>query len=373
MPPIQTMRSAASSRRWRIGKLDNTLIIYIEWRQRTSAGRFGCIGTPDDMPRYNGVVIPVAEQLKFYDVWGRPVTNPHMSVAWAWAFDTPFKWTKQVASHFGGTRQGMAMSWPGRINEAGGIRNQFHHMIDIVPTILEAAGIQAPGMVDGIAQKPIEGVSMTYTLDKDNAHAPSTRPRSISKCSAIARSTRTGGLREYTAAAPWLMGLGKMPEVLKGYERELYHIAQDYSEYKDLAASMPHKLQEMQEAFLVEAEKYNVFPLRQFGGGTPIRATAKSQPPGGSVYLQRRDVRHSPAARQTSWTRTYTFAAEVEIPQGGGEGMIVTHGGRSAATGCTSSRASRYSLQSVRPGAVPLGRTDALGARKAHHHVRFHL
>ena len=110
-----------------------------------------------------------------YEDWGSDKTYPHMSVAWSWAFDTPFKWTKQVASHFGGTRQGMAMSWPGHIKDAGGIRTQFHHMIDIVPTILEATGIQAPVMVNGIKQKPIEGVSMAYTFDKANANAPSKR------------------------------------------------------------------------------------------------------------------------------------------------------------------------------------------------------
>ncbi len=102
-----------------------------------------------------------------------------MAVGWTWAFDTPFKWTKQVASHFGGTRQGMAISWPGHIKDVGGIRTQFHHLIDIVPTILEATGIQAPVMVNGVAQKPIEGVSMAYTFDKANANAPSTRTHAI--------------------------------------------------------------------------------------------------------------------------------------------------------------------------------------------------
>jgi Sulfatase len=101
-----------------------------------------------------------------------------MAVAWSWAFDTPFKWMKQVASHFGGTRQGMAICWPNRIKDAGGIRSQFHHMIDIVPTILEATGIPAPLMVNGIAQKPIEGVSMTYTFDKSSARVPSILNRS---------------------------------------------------------------------------------------------------------------------------------------------------------------------------------------------------
>jgi arylsulfatase A-like enzyme len=116
-----------------------------------------------------------AEQMKAYDAWGSAATYPHMSVAWLWAFDTPFKWTKQIASHFGGTRQGMVIAWPNRIKDAGGIRTQFHHIIDIVPTILDAAGIQAPTMVNGIAQRPIEGVSMDYTFDKANANVPSIR------------------------------------------------------------------------------------------------------------------------------------------------------------------------------------------------------
>ena len=138
-------------------------------------------GTFNQMTAYNGIlnepeVKPVqAMNLLHYDDWGSNKTYPHMSVAWSWAFDTPFKWTKQVASHFGGTRQGLAISWPGHIKDVGGIRTQFHHVIDIVPTILEAAGIQAPEMVNGIKQKPIEGVSMVYTFDQANANAPSKR------------------------------------------------------------------------------------------------------------------------------------------------------------------------------------------------------
>ena len=141
-----------------------------------------------------GLEIPVAQQMKFYDAWGSDQTYPHMSVAWSWAFDTPFKWTKQVASHFGGTRQGMAMAWPARIKDAGGIRSQFHHMIDIVPTILEATGIPAPVMVNGVAQKPIEGVSMAYTWDKANATRLRRAQRSISRCSATAASTTMAGM-----------------------------------------------------------------------------------------------------------------------------------------------------------------------------------
>ena len=154
------------------GKLDNTLIIYICGDNGTSA-EGTTLGTPFDMAALQAIEIPVAEQLKHYDDWGSIKTQPHIAVAWAWAFDTPFKWVKQIASHFGGTRQGLAISWPGHITDVGGMRTQFHHLIDIAPTLLEASGIPAPVMVNGIAQKPIEGVSMAYTFDKANANAPS--------------------------------------------------------------------------------------------------------------------------------------------------------------------------------------------------------
>jgi len=158
-----------------MGKLDNTLIIYIDGDNGTSP-EGTLVGTPNVWRAYNGILdTPIADQLKSYDAWGSATTYPHMAVAWAWAFDTPFKWTKQIASHFGGTRQGLAISWPGHITDVGGIRTQFHHIIDIVPTILEAAGIPAPEMVDGIRQKPVEGVSMVYTFNKANANAPSKR------------------------------------------------------------------------------------------------------------------------------------------------------------------------------------------------------
>ncbi|HSM90709.1 MAG TPA: arylsulfatase, partial [Desulfobacterales bacterium] len=156
-----------------MGKLDNTLIIYIEGDNGTSAeGQM--IGTPNEIAMFNGANPPVEMQLKyFYDVWGSDKTYNHMAVPWAWAFDTPFSWTKQIVSHFGGTRQGMAISWPRVIKDKGGIRHQFHHVIDIVPTLLEAAQIKAPDTVNGIKQAPIEGVSMLYTFDKANEAQPS--------------------------------------------------------------------------------------------------------------------------------------------------------------------------------------------------------
>src|SRR4029079_4146333 len=158
-----------------MGKLDNTLVFYISGDNGSSAE--GTLhGTPNEFASFNGVDVPVEAQLKaFYDVWGSDKTYNHMAVPWAWMFCTPFSWTKQIASHFGGTRQGMAVMWPKRIPDKGGIRHQFHHFIDIVPTILEAASIRPPATVDGIPQSPIEGVSMLYTFDKANEKAPSTR------------------------------------------------------------------------------------------------------------------------------------------------------------------------------------------------------
>ena len=154
-----------------LGELDNTLIIYIGGDNGASAeGMLN--GTPNEFTTFNGVAVPVKDQFLWYPFWGSERTFPHFAAGWAWAMDTPFKWVKQVPSHFGGTAQGVAMSWPGHIKDVGGIRRQFHHVIDIVPTILEATGIPAPDTINGIKQRPIEGVSMAYTWDKANANAP---------------------------------------------------------------------------------------------------------------------------------------------------------------------------------------------------------
>src|SRR5271166_2817279 len=242
------------------GKLDNTLIIYICGDNGTSPGGT-LLGTPNQYTSYNGFLeVPVEEQLKFYDVWGSPPTYPHMAVAWSWAFDTPFKWTKQVASHFGGTRQGMAISWPARIKDAGGIRGQFHHMIDVVPTILEATGIRAPESVDGIAQNPIEGVSMAYTFDKASASAASTRTTQYFEMAGNRGIYHDGWYANTTPpVAPWILN-AKMPD-LDDYKWELYKLVEDYSQARDIAAQMPDKLKEMQGRFDEEAKKYNVYPL----------------------------------------------------------------------------------------------------------------
>jgi Sulfatase len=144
-----------------------------------------------------------------------------MAVGWAWAFDTPFKWVKQIASHFGGTRQGLAISWPGHIKDVGGIRTQFHHVIDIVPTILELTGIRAPEVVNGIKQKPIEGVSMAYTFDPANANAPSKRDTQYFELGGNRAIYHDDWIAATTPPAPpWVMGTAKMPDVVNGCQWE---------------------------------------------------------------------------------------------------------------------------------------------------------
>jgi arylsulfatase len=311
-----------------MGKLDNTLIIYISGDNGTSAE--GTLqGTPNQMTAYNGILtLPEVEQMLYYESWGSEKTYPHMSVAWSWAFDTPFKWTKQVASHFGGTRQGMAIAWPGHIKDAGGIRPQFHHMIDIVPTILEVTGIEAPEWVNGIKQRPIEGVSMAYTFDKTNAHAASKRETQYFEMFGNRAIYHDGWIAATTPpAAPWLLGTAKLPDI-NDYHWELYNLTEDFSEYNDLAAKNPDKLRELKALFLTEAEKYDVLPLDN--SILPRLLTPRpSAVAGRTVFTYSGENSGIPVGNAPSiLDKDYTITAEVTIPKGGAEGMIATMGGR---------------------------------------------
>jgi len=309
------------------GKLDNTLIIYICGDNGTSAE--GTLdGTYNTLTAYNGILtIPEALQLAHYEDWGSDKTYPHMSVAWSWAFDTPFKWTKQVASHFGGTRQGTAISWPGHIMDVGGIRTQFHHVIDIVPTILEATGIKAPDEVNGIKQKPMEGVSMVYTFDKSNADVPTKHDTQYFEMVGNRAIYQDGWVAATTPpVAPWLLG-AKMPD-LSDYHWELYNAAKDYSENNDLAAQMPDKLKEMQALFQTEAAKYQVLPLDN-SGFVRVLSPKPSATAGKTEFTYTGVNAGIPFGNAPSiLDKDYTITAEVTIPKGGAEGMIVTLGGR---------------------------------------------
>jgi arylsulfatase len=245
-----------------MGKLDNTLIIYISGDNGSSA-EGTLIGTPNEVASLNGFPVPVEDQLKyFYDVWGSDRTYPHMAMPWSWAFDTPFSWTKQIASHFGGTRQGMVIAWPKVIKDAGGIRNQFHHVIDIVPTILEATGITAPVMVNGIAQKPIEGVSMAYSFDQANATAPTPHKTQYFEMMADRALYQDGWIASTKVVRPpWEVVGAVNPDPANNVTWELYDLTKDWTRNNDVAAANPGKLKTLEDLFWVEAAKHQVLPL----------------------------------------------------------------------------------------------------------------
>jgi arylsulfatase len=315
-----------------MGKLDNTLIIYIEGDNGTSSE--GTLdGTPNEVAMFNQVQVPVADQLKyFYDAWGSDKTYNHMAVAWAWAFDTPFSWTKQIASHFGGIRQGMAISWPGHIEDAGGIRNQFHHVIDVVPTILEAAGIAQPTTVDGIPQSPIEGVSMAYTFDKKNADAPSTHKTQYFEMFGDQAIYQDGWIASTKVVRPPWVTAGPEHDPLT-VPWELYDLEHDWTQSTDVAAQQPDKLNEMKALFMQEAQKYQVLPLDT--SIVPRLIIPKpSITAGRDVFTWTQPLTGTPNGDAPSVLNTsYNFKAEIEVPQGGAEGMLITQGGRFAGYG----------------------------------------
>ncbi len=316
-----------------MGKLDNTLIIYINGDNGTSS-EGTLVGTPNEVAMFNGIDVPIEVQLKeFYDVWGSDRTYNHMAVPWAWAFDTPFSWTKQIASHFGGTRQGMAISWPKAIKDKGGIRNQFHHVIDIVPTILEAAAIAQPELVDGIRQSPIEGVSMMYTFDQKNADAPSTHKTQYFEMFGDHAIYHEGWIvSTKVMRPPWVVAGGVGADPAK-YPLELYDLTKDWTQSEDVASKHPEKLKEMEELFWKEAEKYQVLPL----DATVVTRLITPRPSitaGRNVFTWTAPLTGTPNGDAPSiLNSSYTFRAEVEVPQGGGDGMLITQGGRFAGYG----------------------------------------
>ncbi|MGE0236609.1 arylsulfatase [Methylocystis sp.] len=240
------------------GEMDNTLVFYIVGDNGAS-GEGGLEGTVNEVASLNGIQLGLAGLEAKFDEIGGPETEPHVPAAWAWAADTPFQWTKQVASHFGGTRNGLVVHWPKAIKAKGELRAQFHHVIDVTPTVLEAAHIETPEVVNGVKQKPFEGVSMLYSFDAKNAKSRRTTQyfemlgnRGIYKDGWMA-TTRHGRL-------PWQTA-GAATGDFDNDSWELYNIDQDFSQADNLAAKYPEKVKALKAAFMVEAKKYNVLPL----------------------------------------------------------------------------------------------------------------
>ncbi|AML52605.1 arylsulfatase [Falsihalocynthiibacter arcticus] len=311
-----------------MGKLDNTIVMYISGDNGGSA-EGTLIGTPNEVAAFNGVNVPIKDQLaEFYDEWGSNETNPHMTVAWSWAFDTPFSWTKQVASHFGGIRQGMAIAWPDVIKDKGGIRHQFHHVIDIVPTILEATGITPPAVVNGVPQSPIEGVSMAYLFDAANTDAPSTHHTQYFEMMGDHAIYHDGWIGSTKVVRPPWEITGPVNQDPAGTPWELYDLNKDWTQAHDVAAENPEKLKEMQALFWKEAEKYQVLPL-DASVATRLVTPRPSLTAGRDEFVWKGTFTGTPNGDAPSVLNTsYTITAEVDVPEGGGDGMILTQGGR---------------------------------------------
>jgi arylsulfatase len=307
------------------GELDNTLVIYVVGDNGASA-EGGLEGTFSEVASLLGTQLGLESTLKRIDEIGGPTSEPHVPVGWAWAMDAPFQWTKQVASHFGGTRNPMVIHWPKGIKAKGEIRTQFHHVIDVVPTVLEACKISEPKVVNGIAQKPIEGVSMLYSFDDANAKGRRTTQyfelatnRAIYDdgwvaCSEYGLPWVTAGRGDGFVNAPW----------------ELYNIEEDFSEANDLAKTNPEKLKELQAKFVEEAKKYGVFPLDpRFSERMDPKLREAGEPPTSWTYNGNNVWLPEPIGPQL-FPRAHTITATLEIPQGGAEGVVTCAGAFSA-------------------------------------------
>jgi len=312
-----------------MGKLDNTLIIYISGDNGASA-EGSPNGTPSEVMQFNGVELPVAEQLKFYDAWGTQYAYNHMAVPWAWAFDTPYKWTKQVPSFFGGTRNGMAMSWPARIKDKGGVRWQFHHVIDVVPTLLEVVGVPAPDMVDGIGQKPIEGVSMTYTFDKANADAPTAHKVQYFEMMGVQGLYNDGWMLSAVPTRPPWQLLGKViQDPATAFKFDLYDVHKDWTQYTDVAAENPAKVREMTDQMFAEFAKHQVLPL-DASVATRLVQPRPNLSAGRKLFTYSGEpMTGIPSSAAPNLLNTsYTITADIDVPPGGADGNIVSEGGR---------------------------------------------
>ncbi len=239
-----------------IGELDNTLFFYIVGDNGASA-EGGPEGSYNEMMALNAIIGKAEQMMPHIDDWGGPTTFPHFAIGWAWACNTPFQWTKQVASHFGGTRNGMVMHWPKGVKGNGSVRAQFHHVVDVAPTVLEAAGIPHPKLVNGVEQRPMDGVSMLYSTS--DPKASDRRTTQYFEMFGNRGIYHEGWVACTRHSIPWLMA-PTLPQLSEDVW-ELYHVEEDFSQAKNLASENPAKLKELQEIFNREAIRNHVFPI----------------------------------------------------------------------------------------------------------------
>jgi arylsulfatase len=311
-----------------LGELDNTLVIYILGDNGSSA-EGSLVGTPNELMNLNGLQPSIEESMAFMDRWGLPGTSPHYAVGWAWAGDTPFQWTKQVASHFGGTRNSMIVSWPKAIRDRGKVRSHFHHVIDVMPTIMEVVGIAEPKEVNGYIQRPIEGTSFAYTFQAENAAAPSRRTEQYFEM--------LGNRAMYSDGWIACCRHGRLPWETSGsanFEEdrwELYNLADDFSEAIDLAAKEPAKLRELQDLFMAAAARYNVLPLDdRFAERLDVTLRPGFFSGRDRVTFYPGMVRLPEGSGPKLVGVPFTLTAPIEVTNGNAEGVIFALGGDAA-------------------------------------------
>jgi len=308
------------------GQMDNTLVIFMMGDNGASA-EGSLQGTTNEVAiNANSVQESIPFLLSMIDELGGPRTYNHYPVGWAHAMDTPMQWTKQVASHFGGTRNGMVISWPARIKDKGGLRSQFCHVIDITPTIYEAAKITPPKMLDGVEQRPLDGKSLVYTFD--NATAQTQHGTQYFEMMGNRAIYKDGWMASTTPLRlPWInVGYEPNPDDFKW---ELYNINEDFSQANNLAEKNPGKLKELQDAFDVEAKKYNVYPLDSSMASRADPAIRPSLTRGRNEFVYFPGMIRIPEGSAPDFkNKSWTLAAEVTIPQGGASGVLGTIGGR---------------------------------------------
>ncbi len=308
-----------------IGEMDNTLIFYIAGDNGSSA-EGGMVGMFNEMTYFNGVQEKVEDLLPLIDQWGSPETFPHMAAGWAVAFDSPFTWTKQVASDFGGTRNGLVVHWPKGIQKGGGLRKQFGHVIDVAPTVLEAVSLPEPKVVNGTPQTPIEGTSLLYTFNAPDA--PERHTTQYFEIFGNRAIYRDGWFARTIHRAPWNTGT---PQPLTDDVWDLYHVHQDFSLADNVADDFPEKLAEMKALFMTEAAKYKVLPiddrvLDRVNPATAGRPDLMGTRTTLTLYEGMNGMMENTFINVKN--RSTTIAAEIEIPEGGASGALLVQGGR---------------------------------------------
>jgi len=307
-----------------MGQLDNTLVIFIQGDNGASA-EGGPHGELNEAMFMNGLSEELPVLLQHIDKLGGPMAYNHYPVGWAHAMDAPFQWFKQVASHFGGTRNGLVMSWPQGIQARGDVRNQFHHVIDIAPTLLDILGLQAPAVVHGVPQLPMAGISMAYTFA--NADAPSARKKQYFELVGNRAIYHDG----WVAASgptelPWKFSM--KPETIDSMTWELYHVAEDYSEAVEVSALYPQKLRELQDLFWIEAARHHALPIIRGIGNMP-GPLRPSNVRGRTEFVFADGIRRVPPGSSPNLSnRSFRIEADVDLPAAGAQGVLFSQGGR---------------------------------------------